>query len=74
MEFSIFLTVEQLITIKAQVLFLTNVTHFLVLPVTFTEYGQNVKQTRCRIDKAIFGKACGVYVTYVAVVDKDCDL
>ncbi len=53
-----------------QMFFLTNVTLFPELSVTFTEYGQNVKKTLYLIDKAILGKTNGVYVTYVANVDK----
>ncbi len=48
--------------------FLTNVTDFQLLSVTFIEYGQNVKKHLT--DKAILGKMGGVYDTYVTDADK----
>ncbi len=53
-----------------QTFFLTNVTHIQLLSVMFSEYGQNVNIKVCLIDKDILGKMGGVYVTYVADVDK----
>ncbi len=52
-----------------QTFFLTNITHFQILSVTFTEYRQNVSKHHL-IDKAILGKMGVVYVKYVAHVDK----
>ncbi len=45
------------------------VTHFQILSVMFIEYRQNLN-TRYLINKAVLEKMGGVYVTYVANVDK----
>ncbi len=49
--------------------FTNAVTHFQLLSVMFIEDGQNVNK-QYLIDKAILGKMCKVYVTYVADIDK----
>ncbi len=56
--------------ILTRMFFLTNVvTHFQLCSATYIEYGK-CKRTQYFIDKAILGKMCGVYVTYMANVDK----
>ncbi len=51
-------------------IFFNAVTHLQVLPVTFIEYGQNVKKPQYLKYKAVLGKMCGVCIIYVAGVDK----
>ncbi len=49
--------------------FLTNISHFKVLPVTFIEFRQNVNKHDISQIK-LLGKMGGVYVTDVANADK----
>ncbi len=54
--------------------FFNVVRHYQLLSVMLMKYGQNVHKHNISQIKLFWGKMCGVYVTYVADVDKDNDM